>query len=84
MGDGGVSRPAFHRKLTEKQLTMLTEQARLRACLVGYPVLAYECGLSHGSIKQLMADLIREERRGWGRVRRGADRGELAAQELEL
>jgi hypothetical protein len=75
-------RAAAHRKLTEEQITLLTEQAGIRAREIGYRQLAHQCGLTYESCKQLMAELIREHRRGFLRVRRGTDRGELALREM--
>jgi hypothetical protein len=70
-------RPARHRKLTEAMLSLLTEEARKRASLQTYSYLAEQTGLSRGSLRVLMGQLIREQKTGATRVHRGTDRGQL-------
>ena len=70
-------RDARHRKLTEAMLSLLQEEARKRAFLLSYDDLTARTGLSRGSLRVLMGQLIREAKTGKARVHRGTDRGQL-------
>ena len=84
MPEGADMRAHRHRKLTDAMLRRLREQARLHAEIVPYPTLACECGITHGSLKQLMAQLIAEEREGRAIVRRGTNPSALEDALMEL
>lgn len=77
-------RRVIHRKLTTAQIERLHKEAVIRVNLTSYKQLAAETGLAHGSIKQLMAQLMRELKKGSVRLHCGTDRSELAAVELGL
>lgn len=62
-----------HRKLKDDVLAVFIAEARKHAELLPYDQLEQMSGLTRGSVRVLMADLIREQRSGDGRVRRGTD-----------
>lgn len=81
-----VKRMRTHYKLTPEGLALMLEQAEKRIAVLNYDQLALRTGLTRGSAKVLMRELIHEKRRGLQIVRRGtAVRKELVdAAETEL
>lgn len=74
-----VKRMRTHYKLTEAGLALMLEQAERRLAVLNYDQLAEQTGLTRGSAKVLMRELIHEKRRGLQVVRRGtAGRKEIA------
>lgn len=62
-------RATRHRILDAEGLALLDSQATLHAELLTYQELAHRSGMTLGSVRQLMSQLIREKRAGIARVR---------------
>lgn len=79
-----------HRKMTDKTLAWVQEQAMKRieierqyAVLPDYDAVAAHTGLTRGSARVLMAQLMRDIRSGETRMRRGNDSRETALHEVQ-
>lgn len=66
-------RACTHRKLSTEMLALFQEQAGLHARLLSYADLAELSGLTLGSVRGLMALMIRERRMGIERTRKPND-----------
>jgi hypothetical protein len=73
-----------HRKLSAENLALFEEQATLHAGLLTYKQLAHRAGMTIGSVRGLMAELIREKRAGVNRVRRGTNESQSEETEAGL
>lgn len=66
-----------HRKLTEEMLALFQVEAQKHADLMAYDELARRSGMTLGTVRSLMAQLIREKREKTDSVHRGTKMSEL-------